>query len=339
MKEISMQIVQDRRRFLATLSLAGAAGLVGAPRTLRAEPPPETTTVRLAQFLPAGCDTPVYVAGELLRAEGFTDVRYVAGTGDPSEWLARGESDFDWNFPPLHIALIEAGASVTVLAGMHSGCLELIANDSVRSITDLRGKKVGVYALTSSPHILLTLMTAYVGLDPVNDIQWVTSDDATSMDLFVDGKIDAFLAFPPEPQELRARKIGHTILNSTVDRPWSQYFCCLLTASAHYVTTYPVATKRVLRAHLKAIDLCVSDPKMVAQRLADDGFARQYDRALETLTEVRYDRWREFDPEDTLRFYALRMHEAGMIKSAPQKIIADGTDWRFLDELKREMKT
>ena len=44
------------------------------------------------------------------------------------------------------------------------------------------------------------------------------------------------------------------------------------------------------------------------------------------------------DVADTMRFYALRMHEAGMIKSSPQKIIADGTDWRFLNELKRELK-
>jgi len=44
------------------------------------------------------------------------------------------------------------------------------------------------------------------------------------------------------------------------------------------------------------------------------------------------------DPEDTIRFYALRLHEVGMVKSSPQKIIADGTDWRFLNELKRELK-
>jgi len=48
--------------------------------------------------------------------------------------------------------------------------------------------------------------------------------------------------------------------------------------------------------------------------------------------------WREYDPEDTVRFYALRLRELGMIKSSPQKIIADGTDWRFLNELKRELK-
>ena len=77
------------------------------------------------------------------------------------------------------------------------------------------------------------------------------------MQLFVDGKIDAFLGIPPEPQELRARKIGHMIVNSAVDRPWSQYFCCMLAANTDFVHKYPVATKRVMRAILKAADLCV----------------------------------------------------------------------------------
>ena len=78
---------------------------------------------------------------------------------------------------------------------------------------------------------------------------------------------------------------------------------------------------------------------MVAQQLVDGGFTKRYDYAVQTLAELRYDVWREFDPDDSLRFYALRMREAGLIKSSPQKIIAEGTDWRFLDELKREPKT
>ena len=44
------------------------------------------------------------------------------------------------------------------------------------------------------------------------------------------------------------------------------------------------------------------------------------------------------DPEDTVRFFALRLHEAGMIKSSPHQIIAQGTDWSFLNELKKELK-
>ena len=39
-----------------------------------------------------------------------------------------------------------------------------------------------------------------------------------------------------------------------------------------------------------------------------------------------------------MRFYALRLHELGMIKTNPKRILDEGTDWRFLDEVKRELK-
>ena len=55
--------------------------------------------------------------------------------------------------------------------------------------------------------------------------------------------------------------------------------------------------------------------------------------------DVPYNRWRIYDPEDTIRFYSLRLQEAGMIRSSPQEIIANGADWSFLNELKRELKT
>src|SRR6185436_7082972 len=104
------------------------------------------------------------------------------------------------------------------------------------------------------------------------------------------------------------------------------------------VDRYPVTTKRVLRAILKSADLCASDPQWVAQQMIDREFVPSYDYALQTLRDIRYDRWRDFDPEDAMRFYSLRMQETGMIKSSPQTIIENGTDWRFLKELKRELK-
>jgi NitT/TauT family transport system substrate-binding protein len=181
-------------------------------------------------------------------------------------------------------------------------------------------------------------MAAQVGLDPVNDIRWVDDRALKPMVLFAEGKVDAFLGFPPEPQELRARHFGHVILDTTVDRPWSQYFCCMLVGNKQFVRNYPIATKRVLRAILKAAEFCASEPGRAAQRLVDGGFTSRYDYALETLSSIPYEKWRDYDAEDSIRFYALRMHEVGMIKSSPQKIITDGTDWRFLDELKRELK-
>jgi NitT/TauT family transport system substrate-binding protein len=72
--------------------------------------------------------------------------------------------------------------------------------------------------------------------------------------------------------------------------------------------------------------------------MVEGGFVASYDYALQTMGDVPYARWREYDPEDTIRFYALRLHEAGLITSTPKQIIAESTDWRFLNELKRELK-
>jgi NitT/TauT family transport system substrate-binding protein len=158
------------------------------------------------------------------------------------------------------------------------------------------------------------------------------------MELFANGGTDAFLGFPPEPQQLRARRIGRVIANTTVDRPWSQYFCCMLAGNTGFVGDYPVATKRAVRAILKATDMCATEPERVAQGLVGGGFTPRYEDALQALGDLPFARWREYDPEDTLRFYALRLHELGFIKSSPNTMIADHTDWRFLNELKRELK-
>jgi NitT/TauT family transport system substrate-binding protein len=214
----------------------------------------------------------------------------------------------------------------------------LFASSGIRRVTDLKDKNVGVPSLGSSPHLFLSAIVAYVGLDPAKDIHWVVTSSIKPMELYADGKIDAFLGFPPEPQHLRAHNIGKVILNSAVDHPWSQYLCCMLAANRDYVRRYPVATKRALRAIIKATDLCVSAPRRVAQQMVDGDFTAQYDYALQMLKELPYGKWREFEPEDAVRFYSLRLREAGVIKSSPNKIIADGTDWRFFNQLKRELK-
>jgi NitT/TauT family transport system substrate-binding protein len=333
-----MPTMQTRRHFLSTLSLAGTAlGL--APRAFAAEGPLEITTVRLLRT-PAICHAPQFVAEQLLHAEGFSEVRYIdaPSTVEVNDAIARGRIDFNLHFASQFVSAIDGGAPITILAGVHVGCFELIANDTVRTMNDLKGRSVGVERLGSSTHLFVSVMAAHVGLDPMKDILWVTDPAAKPSQLFVDGKVDAFLGTPPEPQELHARNIGHVIFSSMVDRPWSQYFWCMLGGNQEFVRKYPVATKRVVRAVLKAADFCATDPVRAAQGLVDRGFTPRYDYAFEALRAISYDKWHEYDAEDAIRFYALRMHEAGMIKATPQRIIAEGTDWRFLNELKRELK-
>jgi NitT/TauT family transport system substrate-binding protein len=349
-----MHIMQSRRHFLASASLAAAAGIVGARDSLADEGPPEVTTIRIrVEDAPptlvggvadsALCNAPLYITDDLLRAEGFTDVRYVLVKSGPrfTQAFERGDIDFGFMFAPGAIRRLDAGVPITVLTGVHPGCLELFVQGPIRTFTDLKGKRVGINeAPGSADHLYVSIMAAYVGLEPEKDINWITTDDVPRpMEMFVQGKIDAYLAWVPnETQELRGHSIGRVIVDMAMDRPWSQYYCCMLASNRAFVRKYPVATKRALRAFLKAADLCATEPERAARQLVEGRFAQNYDYALQTLTELPYGSWRELDPEDSLRFYALWLHEFGQIDSTPNRIIAEGADWRFLNELKRELK-
>jgi NitT/TauT family transport system substrate-binding protein len=334
-----MPIFQSRRGFLTSASLATAASVLGPRAALADEGPPETTTVRLA-FYTAICFAPLDVTEQLLRAEGFTDIQYVRATGGftAPQMIADGDVDFGASFAGTVVYYIDAGLPITALTGLHVGCYELFAREPIRNIGDLKGRRVGIQTLASSGHLYLSIMAKHVGLDPKQDIEWVVPPDGNAMELFAAGKTDAFLGFPPEPQELRARGIDRVILKTATDRPWSQYFCCMIYGNRAWVRDHPVATKRFLRALFKAADLCSADPESAARRLVAGGFTEKYEFALQTIEEVPYDRWHEYDSEDAMRFYALRLREVGMIRSNPNQLLAEGTDWRFAEQLKRELK-
>ncbi|MBI4525362.1 MAG: ABC transporter substrate-binding protein [Deltaproteobacteria bacterium] len=336
----------SRREFLGAAALAGTGAFLGLRSDgIAAEPPPETTKLRLGRSLSA-CWAPLYLAEELLRTEGFTDIQFVRSSQtDPGagKMMASGQIDFAMGFAGPRTLNLDAGEPIVVLAGVHVGCFELFGADGVRTIRDLKGKRVAVGWIGSPSYLLASIILANVGLDPRKDINWVPGAEADSVRLLAQKKVDALLlssGVPPYPQELRAKKIGHVILNSMMDRPWSQYFCCLVTANREFVRKNPAATKRALRAILKRADVIAREPERTARLLVERGYAKKddYEYVHQMMKEIPYGQWREFDPEDTLRFYALRLNEIGMIKSSPQKIIARGTDWRFLRELKKEMK-
>jgi NitT/TauT family transport system substrate-binding protein len=327
-----------RRAFLRGVSGAGTAALFGlraAPAG--AEPPPETNRLTLA-LSNSICAAPQYIAETLLKTEGFTDIRYAKATGVEVRAVSTREVDITLTFAGPALLRIDTGEPVVLLGGGHIGCLELVGSDRVRAIRDLKGKTVLVYAVGNPGHIFLAIAMAHVGLDHRKDITLVTRPPAEVLRMLEEGKVDAVVASPPIAQELRAKKIGQVIVDTTKDRPWSQYFCCMVVGNREFVRKNPIATKRVMRAILKSTEVCALEPDRAARMLVDKGFAHRYDYAFQTMKELPYQKWREYDPEDTVRFYSLRLHEAGMIKSSPQKIIAQGTDWRFLNELKKELK-
>jgi NitT/TauT family transport system substrate-binding protein len=317
--------------------LAGAAA-ASLARRASAAPALETTRVRLVHD-PSICVAPQYLADDLLRTEGFTDVQYVQATdGFGTKLVAAGEADLMMEFAGLYLSRIDAGDPIVLLAGVHVGCFEIFGGKDVRTIRDLKSKKVAVLGEGVPEHIFLASVMAYVGLDPKKDVQWQSHSPEDSMRLLAEGKIDAYAGFPPVPQELRSKRIGTLILNTSTDRPWSQYFCCMLGANRSFVEKNPAATKAVARAILKAADICQADPDRAARFMVSRGYTGDPEYARQAMREIPYAPWRTFDPADTVRFYGLRLHEAGMISQTPNRLASVGTDWRFLKELKAELK-
>ena len=330
----------NRRRFLQNASALGVASAFGMPQESRAEPPPEIKKIRLIHA-PSICLAPQLLARDLMLLEGFSEVEYVdIKVNKLSTEIISDRADISMVATPELIPVLDSSNAIVVLAGIHAGCYELFGGPGINRVNDIRGKKIAISAVGSPEQTYIASIAAYVGMNPNRDLQWVLGDSSMdAMRLFVEGRADAFLAFPPQPQELRMMRVGNLILDTATDRPWSQYFCCMVAANRDFVEKYPVSAKRALRAMLKGADICAEDPERAARYLVEKNYEQRYDVGLDVLKSLPYSRWRDANPEDTIRFHALRLHEAGMIRTAPEKLIARGTDWRFFNELKREMKT
>jgi NitT/TauT family transport system substrate-binding protein len=192
------------------LGVSAAVGLLGwPPEHASAEPPPETTRLRIKKD-PALCEAPAQVAEALLRAEGFSEVQYVWALGlAAAEKMVAGEIDLALGTPLATVRRIEAGDPLVILAGVHVGCFELLGHERVRTIRDLKGKVIAVAYLGGTAHLLTAIMAASVGLDPQQDITWdVRPKPREAMQFFIDGKADAYMGSHPSPRSCAQERSG-----------------------------------------------------------------------------------------------------------------------------------
>jgi NitT/TauT family transport system substrate-binding protein len=346
------------RRSLAVGAAIAGGGLLAAcdqrPAATTTSPtaslaPPETTTIRIAS--PFACDAPLWLAKDFLREEGFTDVQWVASAPGTAGWITSRVADVGPGHPEAIVAAIDAGVPIATLAGLHTGCQELWAAPSIASVRDLRGKRVAVFKRDASDQFFLFFSTlcAYVGIDPLTNVSFfeVGGDYRGLLTAYLEGRSDAFLAAADGAAMLKRepKNPGTKILDQTTDKPWSQYLCCLLIANRDWARQYPVATKRFTRAVLRAADATAKDRTGAARagvgasirNLLAQRNAPELDILIDTTAMVSYD-WREYDPEETLRFFALRLGDVKLIKSTPQQIIAQGSDAAFMRQLRTELK-
>ena len=287
---------------------------------------------------------PQLMAEPLLRKEGFKDIQYskhVKPFQGKNDILA-GKIDFTADFMGAMFRGLVPGNQLVFVAGLHVGCYSLIGTDRIRSVLDLKGKKVwagGGGEFGIGPLTFFKVLISYVGLDPDKDVQYVEVPGPEAVEMFKRGEIDAFMSFPPGPQQLRAAGIGRTLVDTNVDRPWSQYYCCGILGRRDFIRDNPIATRKVIRSILKANDLVSQNPELAARMLVDRKLRKPDDQEYmaQAFREIPYDKWRHYSPEDTIRYYALRLREFGATRYSPNEIVERNTDWSHLASLKNEL--
>ena len=174
-----------------------ATGLLDLHARRAAEPPPETTRLRLARTTSI-CQAPQYVVEALFEAEGFSDVQFVGEAAATDRTLVSGDAQMGMLFLGPFLLHLDEGAPLLILSGGHVGCLELFAHEPIRSIRDLKGRSVSVVALGSARHVFLATIMAYIGLDPRKDVTIVAHPHREAIRLFEEKQVDAYIAAPPE---------------------------------------------------------------------------------------------------------------------------------------------
>ncbi len=273
-----------RREFLTRTSALGAAGLAALyHRSAVAEPPPETTKIRFVHG-PFICVAPQYLAEEFLPLEGFTDWSYVPlGTRTGPRRACGGAGrhracGIRPNSCPIWTLASRSWSSPACMAVATNSS----AGERVRAVRDLKGKTAAIHYFGSGDHVLLSTMLSYVGIDPRQEVNWITGRDLrNAMDLFAEGKADAFVGYAQEPAELRLKKVGQVIRRHrrtiapgpSTSAAWSSRTGTLRRATRSRPNVHCARSSR-------PADICATDPERVARFLV----AKQYETRYPSRT-------------------------------------------------------
>ncbi len=321
--------------FLAAWTSARTSQLAPSPTPLA---PPETSTMRITC---APCDAPIMAAERYLRDEGFTTIEITDAS--TASVFASGRAEMGIMFPPSIANFLQEGPPrVVVLGGLHPGCAEIWAQQSIGSVKDLRGRTIVVRskALSDLAYSYTAVVLKNAGVDP-KDVNFVVQADADLVKLYTEGKNDAVFVATTGAAALKANPAnkGHIIHSQVMDEPWSKLDCCMLVTTLGWYRANPIAAKRAVRAIFRSADALSAD-RADAVKLATDkglfGGANNFANVRTAANMVPVN-WRELDAEKSLRFYGALLAGVGLMKISVDEF-AKALDLRILGELRTELK-
>jgi len=247
------------------LAAAAAVAILAVGAAVHAAQPKK---VRVG-FFGTICEAPLFAAYEqgFFKEEGL-DVEMIRGDANTlRDGLALDKVDVTDGVLMQWIKPIEQGLKVKFTAGIHTGCIQILAGakSNIKSVKDLAGKRIGVPAIGGGPHNLASRALFTSGIDPKNGVTW-KAFPMSELELALEkGEIDAIASADPIAQIIVDKGKARSILNSAKTTPYNQEYCCLVVVNGKFIKEHPDTAAAATRAILKAARWVSKNPEAAAK--------------------------------------------------------------------------
>ncbi len=273
--------------------------------------PPQTVTIGVRT---ANDHSPFYIAEKL----GFYQeekvqarVMLVPSNTEIVEGLKRG--DFQMGAIPVTtaIAAIARGAPIRIVAmtGRGSDGILVRADSNIKSVADLRGKKIATIR-ASILDVLLLMALEEAGIDPQKDVELVYFNTLGDMiNALKTRQVDATANTEPFMTEAESAGWGKILLYFTAY--WKNHPCCVVVARTDFAKKHPDLVEKIIRAHVRAVRYANEHPKETAKIIVEYLKAFNPDLVEKSLSPEKMLISCEIEPGEIGRMAEL-MHRYGL---------------------------
>jgi len=277
----------------------------------------ESMKVRVG-YIGLTCEAPIFSAVEkgFFKEEGLEVELVKCDWKNYKDVLALGGYDVTHHLVMYFLKPIEQGLDVKFTGGIHRGCLRVQASTkgNIRSVKDLRGKRIGVPGMGTPPFIFANRVLGANGIDPSKEITWLVFP-AGELGLALDkGEVDAVADSEPIGSMLVAQGKVRNVADQAVDFPYADEYCCAVIVNGKFLARNPKASAAATRALLKAAKWVEANPKAAAELSVKAKYlASTVDQNTVSISHLRYVP-SVSGAQTAVRLAAAEMQRAGMMK-------------------------
>jgi NitT/TauT family transport system substrate-binding protein len=284
------------------------------------------------------CGAPIYIAFDkgFFAEEGF-DVELISADAETRKiGLNNGTIPMvngDFQFFPS----IEEGVNVSVVDGLHNGCIKFIVKKGspIKTAADLKGKKIAVDEIGGTPHQVASVWVEKAGISAKPESKQVEfvvySDGNLEIEALKNGDVDVAALWDPLGSVYTSGEHAseyEVLFDLSTDPTFAGKYCCFLYASNKVIEDHPEQIAALLRAYEKAQDWIAKNPKEAVNIISDKHYSDIEDKVLAEKLIVSYlypsaeDRAaNKQDVGKDVEYFATELYNIGYLKTLPAEFI------------------